>query len=94
MNDKEALLNKINRLLSRELSVPEFRKEYYDFYLELPDEALSDEDAKFFGSVQEKLDWTSENPDLESQNYGWMNYNQYIKWVQDYQELYRSSEPV
>ena len=39
MNDKAILLEKINRLLSRKLSVAEFRKEYYDFYLELPDQA-------------------------------------------------------
>ena len=95
MDHKAALLNKIGRLLSRELPVPEFRKEYYDFYLEqVPDEALSDRDAQFFGSVQEKLDWTNENPDLESQNYGWMNYEQYIKWVQDYQELYLGGKQI
>lgn len=71
MNHKAALLEKIGRLLNGELPVPKFRKEYYDFYLEqVPDEALSDRDAQFFGSVQEKLDWTNENPGLESQNYG------------------------
>lgn len=95
MNYKEALLSKIDRLINHELSVPEFRKEYYDFYLEqVPDQALSDQDAKFFGSVQEKLDWTNESPDLESQSYGWMNYDQYIKWVRDYQELYLGSKPI
>lgn len=94
MNYKAALLRKIERLLSSELSVPEFRKEYYDFYLELPDEALSERDAKFFGLVQEKLDWTDASPDLESQNFGWMNYDQYIKWVDDYQKQYLGNEPI
>ena len=89
------LLERIDWLLNRELSVSEFREQYYDFYLEqVPDESLSDGDAQFFGAVQEKLDWTDENPDTESRSYGWMNYNEYIKWVRDYRQSYLSGQSI
>ena len=83
MNYKKMLIDMINKLLSGEWSVPKFRSKYYDFYLEeVPDEALSDKDASFFGSIQEKLDWTDESPDNESQQFGWLNHKEFIQWVQ------------
>jgi len=89
MNYKKMLVEMIERLLSGEWSVTRFKSEYYDFYLEkVPDEALSDEDALFFGSVQEKLDWTDASPDHESQEFGWLNYKEFTGWVQHQREQY------
>ena len=90
-----ALLERIDWLLNGDLSVLEFREQYYDFYLEqVPDESLSDRDAQFFGAVQEKLDWTDENPDSESRSDGWMNHNEYIEWVRDYRQSYLSGQSI
>ncbi|MBE9156080.1 hypothetical protein IQ265_04420 [Nodosilinea sp. LEGE 06152] len=65
------LLSMINTLVAGKYGVPEFEKDYYDFYLdEVPNSALNDEESEFFGSVQEKLDWVDENPDSVSRSYG------------------------
>jgi hypothetical protein len=82
MKHKHLLLEMINRLLSGEWTVPEFRDNYYNFFLEkIPDDALSEDDWEFFGAIQEKLDWTDPIPDPESQKDGWLNYGQYVDWV-------------
>lgn len=91
----KALMERIERLLRGEWSVPKFRAEYYDFYLEqVPDESLTDKDAEFFGYVQEKLDWTHENPPPQDRSDGWMNHDEYIEWVREHRQLYSQGLPV
>lgn len=82
MNYKDILLDKINRLLSDEWTVPQFYDNYYLFELnEVPDNALNDDEMIFFGEVREELDWTTENLDEESRSYGWMDYKRYVQYV-------------
>jgi hypothetical protein len=84
MNHKQHLIEMIQTLISGEWTVPQFRDHYYDFYLEkVPDGVLSEADWDFFGEVQEKLDWTTWEPDPEEQKYGWLNYDQYVAWVRE-----------
>lgn len=76
------MLNMINNLLTGMWKVDEFRRNYYDFYLvDVPDDLLSDTESEFFGGIQEKLDWVDESPDIESQNAGWLNHEQFVEWV-------------
>ncbi|WP_293005998.1 hypothetical protein [Nitrosomonas sp.] len=76
------MLTMIDNLLSGMWKIDEFRSNYYDFYLEeVPDDLLSDTESEFFGGVQEKLDWVDESPDIESQNSGWLNHEQFVEWV-------------
>ncbi len=73
----------INNLLTGIWKVDEFRRNYYDFYLEvIPDDLLSDTESEFFASVQEKLDWVDESPDIGSQNAGWLNHEQFVEWLE------------
>lgn len=82
MEHKAALVEMITRLLEGDWSVPEFQRQFYDYYLEkVPGTELSDRDAEFFGAVQEKLDWTDINPDPESKKHGWINQGEYVQWV-------------
>ena len=82
VNYRKQLLVMIDNLLTGMWGVDEFRENYYDFYLEdVPDDSLSDAEFDFFGSVQEKLDWVDEFPDIESQNAGWLNHEQFVVWV-------------
>ncbi len=82
MDYKKVLLAKINKLLNGEYGVKDFKNDYYDFYLDkLPENSVTKDEFMFFGDIQEKLDWTDENPDEESRKYGWMDYEQYIKYV-------------
>ncbi len=72
----------VNNLVTGVWTVSEFRKNYYDFYLEeVPDEALSDDEAEFFSGIQEKLDWVDESPDFESQSAGWLDHEQFVELV-------------
>jgi len=82
LDARKHLLHMIDQLLSGSWNVEEFRRNYYDFYLEdVPDDLLSDEDIDFFGSIQEKLDWVDESPDVESRDFGWLDYAQFMDWI-------------
>lgn len=82
MDYRAHLLDMIEKLLAGEWSVEEFRKNYYDYYLEVvPDNALSDEDRLFLGYVQEMLDQTANDLDEEHRKHGWMSNEEYIAWV-------------
>lgn len=93
MNYKDVLIEKINNLLSGKWTVPEFEKEYYLYYLEeVPGDALSLYQDTFYGLVQEKLDWTSENPTQQDKNDGWFDYNEYIDWLKINTQRFKESE--
>jgi hypothetical protein len=82
MDYKKQLLALVDQLLAGELTVPQFRVAYYDFYLdEVPDEALTIQDSEFFGLVQEMLDWTALAPPEEDRAVGWMSYDEFRDWV-------------
>ncbi len=77
-----SLMLMVENLLSGLWSVCEFRENYYYYYLdEVPDDMLSDAEVEFFGGLQEKLDWVDESPDDESQNVGWLDNQQFLKWA-------------
>lgn len=82
MNYKDIFIEKINNLISNKWTVPEFEKEYYNYYLEqIPEGSLTLPQSTFFGLVQEKLDWTSKNPSDEEKKDGWFDYSEYIEWL-------------
>ena len=85
------LMFMINNLLQGLWDVNMFRKKYYDYYLEeVPDDALTDIEADFFGGVQEKLDWVDASPDIESQNAGWLNHKQFVEWLNVQKSIFDS----
>jgi hypothetical protein len=72
----------INRLLAGAWTVDEFRRAYYDFWLEeVPHGILSDDEEEYFSGVQEKLDWTSPAPTDEEKQHGWLTPEEYVDWV-------------
>lgn len=92
MEYREQLLSMIDRLISGEVTVPEFRDIYYDFYLEqVPDELIEERDSNFFGLIQEMLDWTAEDPPDEDERCGWMSYEEFRKWVANQRAEYMRS---
>lgn len=79
----------VDRLVSGDLSVPQFREAYYDFYVEeVPEDAMSDRDYEFFGGLQEKLDWTSPFPSDDERVWGWIDYEEYVGWVKRERDKY------
>lgn len=82
LDHSEFLLNAIDAFLRGELTFPEFRERYYDYYIDqLPEWALTDRERDFFSEVQEKLDWVDRNPDYESRRAGWIDYEQFTTWL-------------
>ena len=79
----------IEKLVRGQCSVAEFEQAYYDYYLEkVPDGVLTDEDHRFFGSVQEKLDWTAKTPTTDEKKGGWLTQEEFVKWVRLQRDLY------
>ena len=90
MNFKENLMEKIENLLNGNWSVNQFDEEYYYYYLNhVSEEKLSEKELEFFGSIQEQLEWTTQNPDKQSREYGWMDYHDFIHWVRKQQKLFK-----
>lgn len=82
MNYRKIFLEKIDNLLNSNWTVPEFQDKYYNFYLShSSSEYLNELETTFFGLVQEKLDWTAENPAENEKKYGWMDYNEFKEWL-------------
>ena len=82
MDYKKILLDKIQRLIEGSITVPQFQKEYYDYFLEIAGQhVLTNTQLDFFGFVHEQLDWTAENPEEEARRYGWMNHKEYVEWL-------------
>jgi hypothetical protein len=81
-------------LVNGRCTVPEFERSFYDTYLETPEAELSDNDASFFSRVQELLDWTAEEPDIESRAWGWKNHPEYIAWVRGALHRYQAGQPI
>jgi hypothetical protein len=84
MDYKKELLERINKLIGKEISVPEFENQYYLYFLnEVPNDALNDDDNELFAEIQEKLDWVSENLSEEERKDGWINQDEYIEWLKN-----------
>src|ERR1043166_4759328 len=93
MNYRNILIEKIRKLVDGIWTVPDFMKEYYDYYLEqVPGGALSESENTFFGLVQEKLDWVTENPDQEDKKDGYIDYPEYIAWLRHSLEKFIENE--
>jgi hypothetical protein len=88
-NYRTILLEKINKLLAGQLTVPEFQDEYYNYFLDsVPDDGLTKAESMFFGLIQEKLDWTTETPGKEDKKYKYKSYKEYTEWVRHVTELF------
>ena len=83
------LMKAIDALLDEGLSMPEFRRRFYDYYVDvLPEWALTDKQRQFFGTVQEKMDWVDEEPDAESRRAGWIGYGEFIAWLREWRNSF------
>ncbi|HKA60712.1 MAG TPA: hypothetical protein VKD28_18995 [Gemmatimonadales bacterium] len=87
---KQILLQMIGKVLAGDWSVSRFREEYCPFFLDaVPTDALSDTDEGFFAAVQEKLDWTTEDPNDDERQLGWLDHADFIQWLRTELELHR-----
>ena len=92
VNYREILLRKIHKFLEDKNTLPQFQDEYYDYFLkEIPDRTLTDSELLFFGTLQEQLDWTVENPG-EDRKWGYRNYQEYKKWAEQMTKAFLENE--
>jgi hypothetical protein len=95
MNYRGVLLNMVVKLLSGEFSLPQFRNDFYDFYIEkVPEDVMSGRDYEFFGRLQEKLDWTDEEPSDNDKLWGWLTYEDYRDWAGHQVKEYLADEEL
>lgn len=56
-------------------------KEFYFYYMDLPDDSLRDEDWELFSQIAEKMDWTADNPGREARQVGWISTDEFPTWL-------------
>ena len=89
MDYKKTLMEMIDNLIKGKLTVKEFDKMYYEFYIEqVPDDLFTNGEQEFFSSIQEKLDWVDSQVDSESRYYGWLNHENFVEWVKEQRLMY------
>ena len=84
---KNKLLDIIKNFLQKKLTVEEFDDCYYYFYLNNAELLTSNRDIEFFGLIQEKFEWTTENPGSAKKD-GWMDYQEFYQYVKQLYEDY------
>jgi hypothetical protein len=90
MDYRAELIAMLDRVLDGTWSVPQFEREYREFFSEdLPDDALTGEDLDFFGAVHEKLEFTGRDPDDNSRRHGWIGYDEFRAWARAQLNQYR-----
>ena len=93
MNYRNILIEKIEKLIRGEFSVPQFTDSYYGYFLEeVSQDVLTDIETAFFGLIQETLDWTVENPSEEDKKYGYLNYSGYTDWLKENYRRFSENE--
>ena len=86
-NQGQYLWGLIEAVLAKAMSVREFYKLYYPFALDIISNLIDEVEEDFFEKVRQKLEWTSESPDLESKQYGWISDEEFILWLKEEKEI-------
>ncbi len=79
---EEKLLSKISNFINSEQSLDKFYDDYYLFFVDkIPEDALDNNQFKFFGTIQEKWDFVTEDPSEDDRKYGYINVEEYKTWI-------------
>jgi len=82
-------MKKINKLLEGNLTYKEFKRDFWSFYLEKSSSNnFNVKDDDFFAEIQETFDWTVENPTDKEREYGYLDWQQFIKFVRKAREVF------
>jgi len=96
MRHREKMLAMIRQVLAGEMEVKDFTDKYWNYYLrEVPSGLLPEREEEFFGAVQERLDFTDEEPDDEERGeQGWMDFDELKEWLGDRLAEFESGKPL
>lgn len=89
MDKKSILMREINKLLEGRLTYEEFKNNFWSFYLKKSSSSnFNVKDDDFFAEIQETFDWTVENPTDEERKRGYLDWQQFIKFVKKAKEVF------
>lgn len=89
MDKKSILMKQIDELLEGNLTFKEFERDFWSYFLKnVSSKDLTEEENDFFSEIQETFDWTSENPTDEERGYGYLDWQQFIRFVKNAKELF------
>jgi hypothetical protein len=91
-NQSQYLWGLIEAVLARSISVREFNELYYSFVLDIISGFIDKAEEEFFEVVRQKLELTAESPDFESRRYGWISYEEFIDWLEQEKQSFRTHE--
>lgn len=73
----------VKHYLRGEIAFDEFESFFSGLFLdEIPEGALSAADLDRFGSINERLSWTSQCPTPEERDSGWIDRSQFRAWLE------------
>lgn len=79
---RRELLGVLRAFLRNEYDYDALYKKFYFHYVDdLPDDSLSDEDLDIFGEIHERMDMVSDNPDEPSRRAGWISSEEFRNWL-------------
>jgi hypothetical protein len=81
VDHESRLLNMVDSFLAGATSWADHERIFYSSYMDLPEDALSEEAHDWFGEVCERIDFTGPDPDAESRRYGWIDPDEYRVWL-------------
>ena len=84
MKIEKELLAMVDSLLDEKITVEEFREAYVPLVNDERADELTDEEVNYFGLIDTRIDFTERNPDPESIEVGFMNYEQFISWLKEF----------
>lgn len=91
MKIEEELLVIVDTLIDEKITVEEFREAYEVlFNVERGDDELTDEEVDYFGVIHTKIDFTHRDPDPESIEVGYINYEQFLSWLKKYRKAWQN----
>lgn len=90
MKIEKELLVMVDSLLDKKITVEEFREAYEVLFNGERGDELSGEGIDYFGLIHTKINFTHRDPDPESIEVGYMNYEQFISWLKEYRQKWQN----
>ena len=80
------LLILIDKYIEELLSYNEFEEKFYIFFeKEIP---IKSEYQEFVWEIEDRVAFSAENPNQEDRSYGYINTNEFRKWLSDYKKTH------
>ena len=77
----------LDYFIEGKIKFKKFEKDFLDFYLNTDDyELLNEKQKSFLDEINEKIDYTNENPNSEDRKYGFVDVDEFRGWLKEYKK--------